>query len=111
MSNCTTEVKRGSTFTQLLECLDENDAAVNISGWTITSELRSAPEDDAALLTFAITETDPPNGKFTITATAAQTADLPARRKLYYDVKLEPAVGEVIYSENVFIMTSKHVTA
>ena len=110
MSNCTTEVKRGSTFSQLIECLDENDVAVNLSGWSFSSELRSAPEDDAALLAFTIAETDLVNGQITISATAAQTADLPARRKLYYDVKLEPAAGSVLYSENIFIMTSKHVT-
>ena len=104
-----TEIKRGATFSQVLTCLEEDDVAVDMSGWSFASELRAAPGKDL-LIDFAIDDSAANVGELTMSATAAETAALDASCKLQYDIKFTTPASDVYYSETVFLLTSKHIT-
>lgn len=104
-----TEIKRGSTFEQTITSLDENGVAVNLSGWSVESDLKKSPEDDI-LLSFAVDSGNLVSGVFDISATAAQTLTLPADYSLQYDVKYTDPGGAVYYTETMYLKTSRHIT-
>lgn len=55
----------------------------DISGWTISFELKSQATDTTALLTIAASLTTPTLGLFTVTVSAAQTLTLLAGQYVY----------------------------
>jgi hypothetical protein len=104
-----TEIKRGSTFEQVITCLDESDIAVNLSGWGVSSDLKESP-GASGLLSFAIDSGSFASGIVGISATPAETLVLPADYSLQYDIKfLEPS-GAVYYTETMYLKTSRHIT-
>jgi len=104
-----TEIKRGSTFEQVVTCLDESDAAVNISGWSVESELKESPDEDS-LLSFTIDSGSFTSGIVGISATSAETLTLPPDYSLQYDVKLTEPSGAVYYTETMYLKTRRHIT-
>ena len=109
-STTTTEIKRGSTFEQTITSLDENDIAVNLSGWFVESDLKESPDDTGALLSFTVDSGSLPSGIFEISATAAQTLTLPADYNLKYDIKFTDPSGSVYYTDTMYLKTSRHIT-
>lgn len=105
----TTEIKRGSTFEQTLSCLDESETYVNISGWTVESDLKVSP-DETGLLSFDVDDSLFVSGIVNISATPAQTLTLPANLNLQYDVKFTEPSGQIHYTETLYLKTSKHIT-
>ena len=104
-----TEIKRGSTFEQTITCLDESDIAVNLSGWTVESDLKQSAGEDT-LLSFAIDSGDFVSGIVGISATSAQTLTLPADYSLEYDIKFTEPGSSVYYTETLYLKTSRHIT-
>jgi hypothetical protein len=98
--------KRGDTFE--LSCTLENEGvAVDITNFTITSQVRAT--DDTLLQALTVTKTDAAAGAFTLTATAAQTeAWVPAS----YDADIEfiEGGGEVNSSQTFTIAVIKDIT-
>jgi len=104
-----TEIKRGSTFEQIITCLDESNIALNLSGWSVGSDLKESPEDDS-LLSFTIDSGSFASGIVGISAAPAETLVLPADYSLQYDVKLTEPSGAVYYTETMYLRTSRHIT-
>jgi hypothetical protein len=62
--------KRGDTL-EWVVTLTQDGSVVNISDWTITSQIR---QDTTLIASLTVTKTDSTNGVFSLTATAASTA-------------------------------------
>ena len=62
--------KRGDTL-EWVVTLTQDGAAVDITGWTITSQVR---QDDTLIQSLTVTVVDAANGNFNLSATAAETA-------------------------------------
>jgi len=62
--------KRGDTL-EWVVTLTQDGSVVNISDWTITSQIR---QDTTLIASLTVTKTDSANGVFSLTATAASTA-------------------------------------
>lgn len=105
-----TEIKRGSTFEQTITSLDENGIAVNLSGWSVESDLKESPDHSGVLLSFAVESGSLSSGTFEISATPAQTLTLPADYSLQYDIKYTDPSGAVYYTETMYLKTSRHIT-
>lgn len=88
----TTEIKRGSTFEQTIELLDENGDSFNLSNWSVKSDLKKSPGSEL-LLSFTTDLTQVSNGIIGISASPEQTLSLPAASLLQYDIKLSEPVG------------------
>ena len=104
-----TEIKRGSTFEQTITCLDESDIAVNLSGWTVESDLKQSA-GESTLLSFAIETGGFSSGVVGISATPAETLTLPADYSLQYDIKFTEPGSSVYYTETLYLKTSRHIT-
>ena len=104
-----TEIKRGSTFEQTITCLDESDIAVNLSGWTVESDLKQSA-GESTLLSFAIETGGFPSGIVGISAAPAETLTLPAGYSLQYDIKFTEPSSSVYYTETLYLKTSRHIT-
>ena len=98
--------KRGDTFD--LSCTLENDGvAVDITNFTITSQIRTA--DEALLQALTVTKTDAAAGAFALSATSAETETWnPAT----YDADIEfiESSGEVNSSQTFTIAVIKDIT-
>ena len=102
MTEVVYEFKRGDDFIIPMTLQDANQNPVNITGWTISSAVTYARK---MVSTLDVTITDGPNGQFTITLPAAQTALWPVR-KLKCDVQFDrPVEGRV--SSNTFYIDVK----
>ena len=95
------EFKRGDDFIipMTLTDPDNNGTPVNITDWTIASQVRYARK---LISDLSVTITNGPAGEFTISLPKEQTAIWPAR-KLKCDVQFDrPVEGRV--SSNTFII-------
>ena len=98
--------KRGDTF-ELSATLENEGVAVDITNFTITSQIRQA--DDTLLQALTVTKTDAVNGAFTLSATAAQTETWgPATYES--DIEFIEGGGEVNSSETFRIAVIKDIT-
>lgn len=98
--------KRGDTFE--LSCTLENEGnPVDITNFTITSQIRSP--DDSLLQALTVTVTDAANGAFTLSATPAQTETWDIIQYLS-DIEFVNASGEVNSSETFTINVIKDIT-
>jgi hypothetical protein len=64
---------------------------VDITGYTITAQIRASQDATDILASFACTITDAPAGKWTIALTDAQTTTLPS--SAYWDLQLTSPGG------------------
>lgn len=103
------EIKRGSTFEQVLLCVDEVDDPIDMSLWSFASDLKLQASGET-LLSFAVDTTSAASGQISISATPAQTKNLPPQMVLEFDVKFTTDSGDVHYSETIELKTSKHIT-
>lgn len=98
--------KRGDTFE--LACTLENEGnAVDITNFTITSQIRGS--DDTLLQALTVTKTDAEAGVFTLGATATQTE---AWDPAIYEADIEfiEGGGEVNSSQTFTIAVIKDIT-
>ena len=98
--------KRGDTFE--LSCTLENEGnAVDITNFTITSQVRGS--DDALLQALTVTKTDAAAGGFTLSATAAQTETWGVQKYLS-DIEFIEGGGEVNSSQTFTIDVLADIT-
>jgi hypothetical protein len=106
------EFKRGDSFNLSGTVTDADDLPVDLTGYTITSQLRS--QTGALIQTFTVTVTDAANGLYTISAPATGTApntgtDIWPIGTAKFDVQF--AVGaEVTSSETVTLKVVEDYT-
>lgn len=67
------------------------DFPLNLTGYTVTAQIRTYPESPILAATFTVTVTDAVNGRVTLSLTSAQTEDLPL--KSFWDVQIKNASG------------------
>lgn len=98
--------KRGDTF-ELSATLENQGVAVDITNFTITSQVRQS--DDALLQDLTVTKTDAAKGAFTLSATPAQTETWDVQP---YDCDIEfiDGGGEVNSSNTFVISVLKDIT-
>lgn len=98
--------KRGDTFE--LSCTLENEGvAVDITNFTITSQVRGS--DDVLLQALTVTKTSATDGEFTLTATSTQTESWGVQKYLA-DIEFIEANGEVNSSQTFTIDVLKDIT-
>ena len=98
--------KRGDTFE--LSCDLENEGAeVDITNFTITSQIRQA--DDTLLQALTVTKTDAAAGLFTLTAPSPQTARWPPGGYACA-IAFVDGGGEVYSSQTFTISVIKDIT-
>lgn len=98
--------KRGDTFE--LSCSLENEGnPVDITNFTITSQVRSP--DDTLLQPLTVTVTDAATGAFTLSATPTQTETWDTIQYLS-DIEFVDGGGEVNSSETFTINVIKDIT-
>lgn len=103
------EIKRGATFQQTLLCVDELDGPIDLSLWSFASDLKLAASNKK-LVSFTIDSSAAADGQLTLEASAADTLNLPPSMELVFDVKFTAPDGDVHYSDNIYLLTSKHIT-
>ena len=98
--------KRGDTFE--LSCTLENEGvAVDITNFTITSQVRGS--DDVLLQALTVTKTDAGAGAFTLSATSTQTESWGVQTYLC-DIEFIEGGGEVNSSQTFEISVIKDIT-
>lgn len=98
--------KRGDTFE--LSCTLENEGVpVDITNFTITSQVRGP--DDVLLQALAVTKTDAAAGVFSLSATATQTETWDVKKYLC-DIEFVEPGGEVNSSQTFTIDVLKDIT-
>ena len=85
-------IEQGATFRKSFTLKDKDtEAAINLTGWTISGKIRKELTDAAALVTFTVSISNQVSntGQFVVELTAAQTAALPydAKNLYYYDIE------------------------
>ncbi len=98
--------KRGDTF-DFLFTAEVSGVALDLTGYTITSQARGS--DDSVLQTFTVTITDAANGQFTITATDAET-ELWTPATYSMDIEFVDGSGTVISTETFTLNVIADVT-
>lgn len=100
--------KRGDTFSLTCVWRDSLGTPINISGYTIASQVRT----DTFVDTLVITVTDAVNGAFTVTKAAPFTALWPLtsyQSSLLCDIEF--SIGGVVVSSETFeIVVSQDIT-
>ena len=109
MDDCHIQLKRGSTFSLVLRLTDENNDAIDLTGWSYSSDLKLKAGRDA-LLSFNINDDKANEGILVLGAEPESTVLLPPNRSLEFDVKLVDAGGNIHYTETVIVKTMKHIT-
>lgn len=100
------KVRQGATL--VMSCVHKvGGVASSIVGMTITSHVRTYQNLEIDTLTYAAVDEDA--GEFTLTATAAQTADWPTGN-LFWDIRLESPGSVVQITSKEDIQVSRPVT-
>ena len=97
--------KRGDTLEWVVS-LTQNNSPVNISGWTITSQIR---QDTTLIANLTVTVTDAVNGEFNLSATSAQTAGW-ALGSHSVDIEFISLGGFVVSSQTFTLQLVRDIT-
>ena len=103
------EIKRGSTFSQTCLCVYEVDNPIDLSSWSFESDLKLVSSNEK-LVTFSIDDTAAAVVQIRVSAPPADTLNLPPQMSMVFDIKFTYPSGDIHYSENIVLTTSKHIT-
>lgn len=88
-------VDQGTTFNNIINISDDTtNTPVNISGYTITSQMRRSYYSANASANITCSITDAANGEVTLSMTSANTSNIKAGRYLF-DVETRDTYGTV----------------
>lgn len=108
-------IYQGATWVAQMTMKDDNDAVVDLSGYTARMMIRKTPSSTTALLTL----TSNPGGgivlgatspNLTVTITAAQTEALNAVSHAAYDIEIISPAGEHDYILYGAVAVTRNVT-
>lgn len=102
-------IKQGATFRLPCRYLDGGGDPVDLTGYTITSTLKSQ-ESNAVVQALTVAVTDAAGGLFEVRATATETATWPPEA-VAFDVRIADGAGTVVYSEDCKFLVRKSYTA
>jgi len=81
-------LEQGTTFNTELILTDNTNAAYNLVGFSVSSQAKKSYYSATPEIVFETTVADPVNGIVTLFASSDVTANVSARQKLVYDVKM-----------------------
>ena len=86
-------IEQGATFSTVVNVVDSAGAAVNLTGYSASSQMRksyySSTKQD-----FTVSVTSPVSGEITMSMSAANTSNLTPGRYVY-DVEIDDGAGEI----------------
>lgn len=97
--------KRGDTL-EWVVTLAQDGTAVDITNWTITSQIR---QDTTLISSLTVTKTDSSNGIFSLTATASATS-VWSLGTHSVDIEFIDATGFVVSSQTFTLQLVKDIT-
>ncbi|CAB4125015.1 hypothetical protein UFOVP59_67 [uncultured Caudovirales phage] len=104
--------KQGDTFSASCVWTDSTSTAINLTGYTITSQVRVL-SGVIFVDTLSVTITSAVNGAFTVSATPSATASWPVTtgqyNRMFCDIQFSKA-GVVVSSETFEIIVVKEIT-
>jgi len=101
-------LQRRADYSITLQFKDSNDAAINLTGWTVAAQAWNQGRT-TKYADFTVTYTDRSTGTVAIALTDEQTATLP--NEAYYDVLLTNASGLKEYYLEGILYVSEGYTA
>ena len=86
-------LEQGATFTRTLT-VKENNSAMNLTGYSVASKMRSTHDSSTVVGTFTCTISDAANGKITMSMTNSTTSAI--EEGIYvYDLEITSGAGAV----------------
>ena len=86
-------IEQGTTFSRVLT-LQENSSAMNLTGYSVASQMRSTHDSSTVVATFSGSVTNASSGQITLSLTNSQTSAI--EEAIYvYDVEITSGAGVV----------------
>ena len=86
-------IEQGTTFSRVLT-LQENSSAMNLTGYSVASQMRSTHDSSTVVATFTGSVTNASSGQITLSLTNSQTSAI--EEAIYvYDVEITSGAGAV----------------
>ena len=86
-------IEQGTTFSRVLT-LQENSSAMNLTGYSVASQMRSTHDSSSIVATFSGSVTNASSGQLTLSLTNSQTSAID--EAIYvYDVEITSGAGAV----------------
>ena len=86
-------IEQGTTFSRVLT-LQENGSAMNLTGYSVASQMRSTHDSSSIVATFSGSVTNASSGQITLSLTNSQTSAI--EEAIYvYDVEITSGAGAV----------------
>jgi len=86
-------IEQGTTFSRVLT-LQENSSAMNLTGYSVASQMRSTHDSSSIVATFSGSVTNASSGQITLSLTNSQTSAI--EEGIYvYDVEITSGAGAV----------------
>lgn len=85
-------IDQGSTFRASVNIADDNNASIDLTGYTFSAQIRKAPTSSTVSATFECTSPAPETGAVIIALTDEETSAIKAGRYMY-DLYIEDTVG------------------
>jgi hypothetical protein len=86
-------IEQGTTFSRVLT-LQENGSAMNLTGYSVASQMRSTHDSSSIVATFSGSVTNASSGQITLSLTNSQTSAI--EEAIYvYDVEITSGAGSV----------------
>ena len=86
-------LEQGTTFSRLLT-LKENDSVMNLTGYSVASQMRSTHDSGTVAATFTAVVSDASNGQITLSMTNSTTSGI--EEGIYvYDLEITASTGAV----------------
>ena len=86
-------IEQGTTFNRVLT-LPENGSAMNLTGYSVASQMRSTHDSSSIVATFSGSVTNASSGQITLSLTNSQTSAI--EEAIYvYDVEITSGAGSV----------------
>ena len=86
-------IEQGTTFSRVLT-LQENSSAMNLTGYSVASQMRSTHDSSSIVATFSGSVTNASSGQLTLSLTNSQTSAI--EEAIYvYDVEITSGAGAV----------------
>ena len=86
-------IEQGTTFNRVLT-LQENGSAMNLTGYSVASQMRSTHDSSSIVATFSGSVTNASSGQLTLSLTNSQTSAI--EEAIYvYDVEITSGAGAV----------------
>ena len=86
-------IEQGTTFSRVLT-LQENSSAMNLTGYSVASQMRSTHDSSSIVATFSGSVTNASSGQITLSLTNSQTSAI--EEAIYvYDVEITSGTGTV----------------